>query len=138
MRRICLWCPIMKWKEIICESVFIQIDKWILLLKMVEREIFLMKLKHQYLLSQWGEFVYGAQSLKEGRLLSESMFIPIKRRTSILKMIEREVFPIKPKHQYHLSLWRNVFTVPNHEKKGNCYVNRCLSQLKDNLWFKKW
>ena len=31
------------------------------------------------------------------------MFIPIERQTSILKMGIREVFLMKPKHQYHLS-----------------------------------
>ena len=35
------------------------------------------------------------------RLLCESMFIPIKIRTSILKLVIREVFIMKPKHQYH-------------------------------------
>ena len=37
------------------------------------------------------------------RLLCESMFVAIERRTWILKMVEREVSPLKPKHQYHLS-----------------------------------
>ena len=32
---------------------------------MVEREVFPKKLKHQYHLSQWGEFVYGAKSQKK-------------------------------------------------------------------------
>ena len=62
-----------------------------------------MKPKHQYHLSQWGECVYGAQSLKERRLLMESVFIPIEKWTIILKMAKREVFLMKPKHQYHLS-----------------------------------
>ena len=36
------------WKErrLLCESVFIPIDKWTLTLKMMEREAFLMKPKH--------------------------------------------------------------------------------------------
>ena len=36
------------------------IEKWTLILKMVERDVFLMKPKRQYHLSQWGECVYGA------------------------------------------------------------------------------
>ena len=68
---------------------------------MAERDVFLMKPKHQYHLSQWGECVYGAQSWKERRLLCESMFIPIERRTSILKLVIRKAFIMKPKHQYH-------------------------------------
>ena len=30
------------------------------ILKIVEREVFLMKWKHEYHLSEWGEYVYGA------------------------------------------------------------------------------
>ena len=33
---------------------------------MMESEASLMKPKHQYNLSQWGEWVYGAQSWKKG------------------------------------------------------------------------
>ena len=72
------------------------------------------------------------------RLLCESMFIPIERRTSILQMVEREVFLLKPKHQNRLSQQENLFIVPNHEKNGYYYVNQCLSQLKDELQFQKW
>ena len=54
---------------------------------MAIKEVFLMKPKHQYHLSQWGERVYDAQSWNEMRLLSESMFIPIKRRPSIPKLV---------------------------------------------------
>ena len=42
---------------------------------------------------------------KKRRLLHESMFIPIERRTSILKVVEIEVSLSKPKHQDHLSQW---------------------------------
>ena len=68
---------------------------------MVERDVFLMKLKQQYHLSKWGEWIYGAQSLKERRLLHKSVFIQIKGWTLIIKMVEREVFLTKLKHQYH-------------------------------------
>ena len=47
-------------------------------------------------LSQWGECVYSAQSRK--RLLCESMFISMEGRTSILKIVEREIVLMKPKH----------------------------------------
>ena len=40
---------------------------------------------------------------KKERLLHESMFVPIKRRTLILKMVESEGFLLKPKHQNRLS-----------------------------------
>ena len=50
-------------------------------------------------LSQWGGWNYGAQSWKEYRLLCESMFIPVKRWTLIKKLVQREVFLMRPKHQ---------------------------------------
>ena len=85
--------------------MFIPIQRWTSTLKMVESEVFLMKPKHQFHLSQWGESIYYAQSPKERILLCESTFIPNERWTSILKMVEREVFLMKSKHQYHLSQW---------------------------------
>ena len=72
---------------------------------MAKWEVFVMKPKHQYHLSQWGERVYGAQSWNEKILLCESVFITIERRTSNLKMVEIIVSPMKPKHQYHLFQW---------------------------------
>ena len=81
--------------------MFILIDRWTSIRKMDIREVFLMNPKQQYDLSVWGECVYDAQSWKERRLLCESKFIPIERRTLILKMVIREVFVVKPKHQHH-------------------------------------
>ena len=82
------------WKErrSLCESMFIPIERWTWILKMVEKQVFLMKPKHRNHLSQQGECDYGAQSWKERRLLYESMFIPIERQTWILKMVEKQVF----------------------------------------------
>ena len=54
-------------------------------------------------LSQWGGWIYGAKSLKEMRLLCESVLILSEGWTLILKIVERKVFIMKPKHQYHLS-----------------------------------
>ena len=92
-----------------------------------------MKQKHQNHLCQWGECDYGARSWKERRLLCESMFIPIERQTLILKMVERDVFLMKPKLQYHLSQRGECVSVPNHEKKRDYYVNLWLSQGKQNF-----
>ena len=81
--------------------MFVKIDRLALILKMVERDGFLMKPKHQYHLSNRGERVYDAQSWKERSLLCESMFNPIEIRTSILKLVIREAFLMIPNHQYH-------------------------------------
>ena len=73
------------WKEkrLLYESVFVLSDTRTLIPKKIERKAFLMEPKHQCHLSQQGEGVYGSSSLKEMRLLHESMFIPIDRWTLI-------------------------------------------------------
>ena len=50
------------WKEriLLCESMFILIGRWTLILKMAERQVFLTQAKHQNHLSQWGDCDYGA------------------------------------------------------------------------------
>ena len=75
-----------------------QLKKKALILKLVLKDVFLRKPKLQYHLCQYGEYVYGAQSWKERRLLHESMYIQICEWTLILKMVEREVFLVGPKH----------------------------------------
>ena len=91
------------WKErlLLYESMFIPIERWTSILKMIIRDVFLRKPKLQYHLSHQGECVYDAQYWKEWRLLCESVINPIERWTSNLKMVIREVFLMKPKHQYH-------------------------------------
>ena len=51
---------------------------------MIEKDVFLMKPKHQYHLSQWGECVYDAQSWNETRLWCEFEFMPIGKWTLTL------------------------------------------------------
>ena len=81
--------------------MFIPIEKYTSILKLAIKEVFLLKPKPQYHLSQWGECVYDAQSWNEMRLLCESVFILIERRTSILILVIRVAFLMKSKHQYH-------------------------------------
>ena len=50
-------------------------------------------------------------------------------------MAERKVFVMKPMDQYHSPNEENVFMVPNHENKGDYYVNSCLPQLIDEHLF---
>ena len=73
--------------------------------------------------------------LKRKTLLFESMFIPIERRTSILIMVIREVFLMKPTHQYHLSYRGECVYDAQSWKERHYYLNPCLSQLKDELQF---
>ena len=48
-------------------------------------------------------------------------------------MMEREVFPMKAKHEFVYPNKKNEFMVPNHEKKGDYSMNLCLSQLANKL-----
>ena len=98
MKRMCLWYPIMKQKVLLWEFMFVQIYRRMLILKSIERLVFLMKPKLQYYLSQRGEWIYGIQSWNERILLCESMIVQIDKRTLILKIMERVVFLMKPKH----------------------------------------
>ena len=82
---------------------------------MVEWKAFLTKPKHQCHSSQWGEWVCGAQSWKERRLLCESVFVPIGKQTLILKMVERKAFLMKPKQQCHSSQLGESVYGSNHE-----------------------
>ena len=60
-------------------------------------EVFPIKSKHQYHLSQWWEYAYGGQSWKERRLLCECMFIPIDWWNLILKDCGKKRFSYKNK-----------------------------------------
>ena len=64
-------------------------------------------------LSQWVEWICGAQSLNEWRLLCEFMFIPIEKRTLNLQMAQIEVFLMKPKPQFIYPNEWNEFVEPN-------------------------
>ena len=46
------------------------------------------------------------------------------------KIGNREVFLMKPSINIINPNEKNVLMMPNHEKKGDCYVNPCLSQVK--------
>ena len=102
---------------------------------MAKIKVFLIKSKLQYHLSQWRECAYGAQSWKERRLLCEFMIVQINEPILSLKMAEKEVFLMKPEHQYHLSHLGECVYGAQSRKERDYYVNSCLSQLTDELWF---
>ena len=66
------------------------------------------------------------------------MFIPIERRTTVIKMVERGVFLLKPSIKVIYPKKEYMFIVPNYEKKGDYYVNTCSPKLKDKFRFYKW
>ena len=66
-------------------------------------EVYAMKPKYQCHFSQWEEWVYGAQSWKEKRLLCEFVFVLIGKWTLILKNGTKRSFYYETMHQCHLS-----------------------------------
>ena len=82
-------CHLSQWREsiygsqswnkrrLLHESIFILIDRLNLILKNDRKWSFSYETKALIHLSEWGEWVYCAQSWKEMRLLCESMFILI-------------------------------------------------------------
>ena len=59
VERIC-GAQSLKKKRLLCEFMFIPVERWNLILKNVEKEVFLMKPRNQYYLSQWGECLYAS------------------------------------------------------------------------------
>ena len=94
----------------------------------MEIEAFFMKPKDLYLLCQWGEWVYSAQSWKENRLLCESMFVPIDKWTLTLKNDgKKKLFLWNQGFNVIYPNKENKFKLLNHEKKWDYYVNPSLS-----------
>ena len=52
-------------------------------------------------------------------------------------MTEGKAFLTKPKHPFTYPNEQKKFIVPNYEKKGDYYMNPCLSKLTNELWFLK-
>ena len=103
MWKMCLWCLIMKWNEIFMWICVYLHWKTNFNSKNSDKRCISYETKASIHLSQCREWICGARSLKEWRLLYESMFIPIEKWPLILKMAEKDFFPLKPKLQYHLS-----------------------------------
>ena len=73
-----------EWK-LLCESMFISVERWALIQKLLKGEVFFSETKASICLSQKEECISGAQSWKEKRLLRESVFTTFDRRALILK-----------------------------------------------------
>ena len=113
MRRMNLWCPIIRRVEItmwisICPNCRANINS-----KKGKKKVFLAKPQHQYHLSQWEKCVYGAQLWNERRLLHKSLFIPIDKRTLIPKNGRKWSSYYGTKHQFICPNEENKLVVPN-------------------------
>ena len=101
MRRMSLWCPIMKGNEI---TIWIYVyPNWKAYFnsKIGNKRSFSFETKASISLIPMRRMCLWLPIMKRKRLLCESMFIPIERHASILKLVIRNVFIMKPKHQYH-------------------------------------
>ena len=100
-REMCLWRPIMKRKEIIMWVHVFPNWKTNFNSKNGKKRSFCCETKPSISFIPMRRMRLCCPIRKERRLLCESKFIPIESRTSILQMAIRDVFVMKPKHQYH-------------------------------------
>ena len=86
-------------------------------------------------LFKWNQSInaYGAQSRKEKRLLCESMFVPTDKKNLTIKNDGKKSFSYETDINVIYPNEDNEFMVPNHEKKGDYYMNLCLSQLINEI-----
>ena len=69
---------------------------------MIEREVSFMKSKHQFIYpSVENEFM--CPIIKREEIIMWIHVYPIEKQALILNMVEKDVFPLKSKLQYHLS-----------------------------------
>ena len=94
--------------------MIILIDRWTLALKNGGKWSFSYETKALIHLSQRVEKSCGAQSIKERKLLHESVFTTFNRWTLIQKKEGSEVFLIKQKRQFIYPNKENEFMEPNH------------------------
>ena len=104
MRKISLWFPIMKRKQIIMWiRVCSIINRRILFLKNGGKKSISYESKASMSFTLMKRTSLWCQSRKEGRLLCESIFIPIHKWTLTPKIGRREACLMKSKHKCHLS-----------------------------------
>ena len=113
MSRTNLWCPMIKWIEIIIWILFIPIEKRTLILKMAQREVFLIKPKPQFII-----------------LVSRfNLWCPIIKRIEITMWIR--VYPN----------WKTNFNSQNGTKRSFSYEIKAsirLSQLVESICGAQW
>ena len=101
MRRMCLWRRIMKWNEITMWIHVYPNRKTYFNSKIANKSSFSYEIKALISLIPKRRMCFWCPITKRKEILCESMFIPIEIRISILKLVIREAFLTKPKHQYH-------------------------------------
>ena len=101
---------------------------------MVVREDSAIKPKHQCHLSQRGEWVYSAQSWKEKKI---AMWIHVccnwQMNFNLKKWWKKKLFLWNQNINVIYPNEENEFMAPNHEKKGDYYLNPFFYQLRNKL-----
>ena len=100
-RRMCLWFPIMKRKEIFMWIEVYPNRKTNFNCKIGNKRSFSYETKSSISLIPKRRMCLWCPITKKMWLLCESMFIPIEIWTSVLELVIKEAFLMKQKHQYH-------------------------------------
>ena len=130
MRRTRLWRPIMKRKRLLCDLVFVLIDRWSLILKNGRKNNFSYETKASMSFIQMRKMSLWCLILKGMKII---MWVCICFNSQMN-------FNSKKWSKEKLFLWKycinviypneeNEFMVSNHKKKEDYSVNPCLSQL---------
>ena len=130
-RRMCLWCPIMKRKEII---MWIHVyPNWNTNInsKKGNRRSFSYDTKASTTLILMRRTSFWCPILKSNEITIWIFVYPNWKMYFNSKIGNRRSFSFETINPNG----KNVFMIPNHEEKGNYYGNPCLSQLKDVLQF---
>ena len=127
LRRMNLWCPIIKRMEIVMWIYVYPNWKRIFNSKNGRKICFSHETKASIHLYQWGEWICGAQSLKEKRLLCKSEFIQLKNELKS-KNAKNRCFSYETKASLLFIPMRRMHLWSNHEKKEDYFVNPCLSK----------
>ena len=70
---------------------------------MVGRKAIYLKSKHQCHLSKLGEYVCRPNNRRKEIIMRVDVYPIIRQTLTLSKIVEREAFRMKPKHQCHLS-----------------------------------
>ena len=136
------WCPFIKGKDIIMWIHFYPNWKMIINSKNGRKSSFSRETKALIHLSQWEDWIFGAQSLKERRLLCESVLIPIERWTLTLKIGRKRSFSYETKVSIsfipmrRMDLWCLIIKRKEITMWISVYPNR-KTNFNSKKWYKK-
>ena len=135
MRRMCLWCPITKRKEIImwidvCPNWNTNFNS-----KIGNKSSFSFEIKASISLILMRRTCLWCPIMKWNEIAIWIHIYPNRKTYFNSKIGNKRSFSFETKINIINPNEENVFMIPNHEKKGDYYVNLRLSQLNDELRF---